>query len=302
MRLALKVDADTFRGTQEGVPALLALLDKHGVRATFLFSLGPDHTGRAIKRIFRPGFFSKVSRTSVVSHIGLMTAMYGVLLPGPDIGKHCAGLMRRAKAAGHEVGIHTWDHVRWQDGVASANEAWTERELEKASDRFLDVFGERAKTHGAAGWQMNDHAVRLTERLKFEYCSDARGHSPFLPVVGGQVVRCPQIPTTLPTLDELIGIGDVDERNVAKFLLTRTAFEPAAPHVYTLHTEMEGMKLLPVFDALLSGWKTQGYRIGSVRDIYGELDATQLPKHTMNRGTVPGRSGTLMVQGERISA
>ena len=33
--------------------------------ATFLFSLGPDHTGRAIKRVFRPGFFGKVRRTSV---------------------------------------------------------------------------------------------------------------------------------------------------------------------------------------------------------------------------------------------
>ena len=35
MRLALKIDADTYRGTHEGVPALLGLLDKHKVRATF---------------------------------------------------------------------------------------------------------------------------------------------------------------------------------------------------------------------------------------------------------------------------
>jgi peptidoglycan/xylan/chitin deacetylase (PgdA/CDA1 family) len=300
MKLGLKVDADTFRGTQDGVPTLLSLFDKHKVRATFLFSLGPDHTGRAIKRIFRPGFFSKVNRTSVVSHIGLMTAMYGVLLPGPDIGKHCASVMRSVKDAGHEVGIHTWDHVRWQDGAESANAEWTERELTKAVDRFTEIFGERSKTHGAAGWQMNDHAFRLTETLHFDYCSDSRGHSPFLPVIEGRVVRCPQIPTTLATLDELIGIGDVTDDNVANFLLMRTAFEPAAPHVYTLHTEMEGGKLLPAFDALLSGWKTQGYRLGAVRDIYTDLTAAQLPTHELHRGTLPGRSGTLMVQGEKV--
>ncbi|MGH8799643.1 MAG: 4-deoxy-4-formamido-L-arabinose-phosphoundecaprenol deformylase, partial [Casimicrobiaceae bacterium] len=43
--LALKVDVDTLRGTREGVPALLDLLRRHRVGATFLFSVGPDHTG-----------------------------------------------------------------------------------------------------------------------------------------------------------------------------------------------------------------------------------------------------------------
>ena len=49
MLLALKIDVDTLRGTREGVPNLVVLLKKYGADATFLFSLGPDHTGRAIK-------------------------------------------------------------------------------------------------------------------------------------------------------------------------------------------------------------------------------------------------------------
>ena len=50
--LALKVDADTDRGTREGVPRLIDILSRYGAGATFLFSLGPDHTGRALKRVF----------------------------------------------------------------------------------------------------------------------------------------------------------------------------------------------------------------------------------------------------------
>ncbi|HXL83480.1 MAG TPA: 4-deoxy-4-formamido-L-arabinose-phosphoundecaprenol deformylase, partial [Casimicrobiaceae bacterium] len=57
MLLALKIDVDTLRGTREGVPTLVELLRRHKAGATFLFSVGPDHTGRAIKRVFRPGFF-----------------------------------------------------------------------------------------------------------------------------------------------------------------------------------------------------------------------------------------------------
>ena len=89
--LVLKVDVDTYRGTLIGVPRLVELLLRHRADATFLFSLGPDHTGRAIKRVFRRGFMKKVSRTSVLSHYGFKTLMYGTLLPGPDIGRCCAG-------------------------------------------------------------------------------------------------------------------------------------------------------------------------------------------------------------------
>jgi peptidoglycan/xylan/chitin deacetylase (PgdA/CDA1 family) len=48
MRIGLKVDVATLRGTREGVPALVELFRRHGVGATFLFTLGPDRTGRAI--------------------------------------------------------------------------------------------------------------------------------------------------------------------------------------------------------------------------------------------------------------
>ena len=55
-KIALKVDVDTLRGTREGTPNLGRAFDRLGIKATFLFSMGPDHTGWALKRVFRPGF------------------------------------------------------------------------------------------------------------------------------------------------------------------------------------------------------------------------------------------------------
>ena len=102
-RIALKVDVDTLRGTLEGVPRLLDMFARRGVRATFLFSVGPDHTGWALRRVFRRGFLSKVSRTSVVRHYGLRTLAYGVLMPGPDIGRQGVAPMQQCQAEGHNV-------------------------------------------------------------------------------------------------------------------------------------------------------------------------------------------------------
>jgi peptidoglycan/xylan/chitin deacetylase (PgdA/CDA1 family) len=295
LKLALKIDVDTYRGTREGVPRLLETLARHGAGATFLFSLGPDHTGRAIKRVFRPGFLGKVGRTSVLSHYGLRTLLYGTLLPGPDIGRRCADILRRVRDAGFEVGIHAWDHVKWQDGVGSAGEAWTDRQMRLAVDRFREVFGEDPRVHGAAGWQMNVHAWRRTQRLGFDCCSDSRGTGPFMPVARAEIVACPQLPTTLPTLDELIGLDGVTQANVADAVLARTR-EPR-DHVFTLHAELEGMKLAPAFERLLEGWKAQGYELVALRDLRAGLDPAALPLHAVQDGGIPGRSGTLALQG-----
>lgn len=299
--LALKIDVDTYRGTRLGVPALVELLQRHGAQATFLFSLGPDHTGRAIKRAFRPGFMKKVKRTSVLEHYGLLTLMYGTVLPGPDIGRRCADVLRTVRDAGFEVGIHCWDHVRWQDGVALAENAWVEVEMTRASKRFEEIFGERPRTHGAAGWQMNRHALRLTQRLGYTYSSDGRGSHPFIPVIDGEIVACPQLPTTLPTLDELIGVDDVTADNVAEHLLQLTA-DSEQDQVFTMHAELEGMKLAPVLDRLLAGWRAQGYELVATRDLYAALDLKALPRHEVRFEEIPGRSGTLMVQGPAFLA
>src|SRR5262249_15292485 len=196
MLLALKIDVDTLRGTREGVPNLVELLRKHDAGATFFFSLGPDHTGRAIRRVFRRGFVGKVRRTSVVQHYGVKTLLYGVLLPGPHIGKRNAALMRDIARRGFEVGVHTYDHVKWKDGVAHADEHWTRRELMFAHLQFLDTFGVRPRVHGAAGWQINAHVPEIERDLGFVYASDTRGTGPFRPVVNGKTCDVPQLPTT----------------------------------------------------------------------------------------------------------
>ena len=298
--LALKIDVDTWRGTRAGVPRLLEILRRHQAGATFLFSVGPDHTGRAIARVFRKGFLQKVSRTSVVEHYGLRTLLYGTLLPGPDIGRREAVLLRSVAAAGHEVGIHCWDHIRWQDHVAAQSGEWTRREMRLAAARFKEIFGFAARTHGAAGWQMNAAAYAGERELGFDYASDGRGTHPFVPVGDdGEICGVAQLPTTLPTLDELIGLDGWTAANVDRHLLALTAGEssPFPAHVYTLHAELEGMRLADTFERLLAGWQAQGYRLVSCRQLYDSLDAASLPHHRVIYGEIPGRSGQLALQG-----
>ncbi len=294
-RLALKIDVDTYRGTREGVPRLVEALKRHNAQATFFFSLGPDHTGRAIKRVFRPGFMDKVSRTSVVEHYGIKTLLYGTLLPGPDIGRKCADIMRGVRDAGFEVGIHCYDHILWQDYVAKKGANWTRRELLRAVRRFTEIFGEPPRAHAAAGWQTNRYALRLLQQMGFDYSSDTRGTHPFLPAWDAEIIACPQLPTTLPTLDELFNRDNVTPEIVAQDLMRLTESAPPAGHVFTLHAELEGGKFLPMFELLLEGWRAQGYELVSMRQLFQHIEGA-LPVAEVNMGEIEGRSGSLALQ------
>jgi undecaprenyl phosphate-alpha-L-ara4FN deformylase len=313
-RIGLKVDVDTLRGTREGVPRLVALFKKYRVDATFYFSVGPDNTGRAMRRVFRKGFARKVARTSVLKHYGLKTLLYGVLLPGPDIGQSAGAVMRSVHDAGFEVGLHTFDHVRWQDYVATATAAWTRVEFERGLQAFDRVFGFLPQSHAAAGWQINAHGLDLEREHGLRYASDTRGGPPFLPVLAQGISTCPQLPTTLPTFDEILGTDGVDESTIADtvFRLSAAAAADTAAtaaaaagddlQVFTLHAELEGMLLLDAFESLLVKWRESGASITRMAGIHELAMRRPLPARAVVMGEVAGRSGRLAVQAPGTAA
>jgi undecaprenyl phosphate-alpha-L-ara4FN deformylase len=300
VRIALKIDVDTDRGTRDGVPRLVSLFERLDVRATFLFSLGPDQTGRAVKRAFRRGFMGKVRRTSVLKHYGRKTLLYGTLLPAPHIARRRGSIMRDVASHGFEVGVHTYNHIKWQDTVAGADEAWTRRELVLARDEFAEVFSRPPVMHGAAGWQVNRYVPELEQQLGFQYASDGRGRGPFMPVAGGSVVNVPQLPTTLPTLDELIGREDLGTVGPIDHLFSLTDGPSVQDHVYTLHAELEGNTYLDSFERLLRGWRSRGVDLIDMAAYAATLRVAELPRCEMVEGTVEGRSGVLAVQGAAL--
>ena len=301
MKLALKIDVRTWRGTREGVPWLMDLLATCGAGATFLFALGPDHSGRALPGLLRRGAMSKLRRQPLLTQYGFRTLFYGTLLPAPDIGAECADVMRSVRDAGFEVGIHAHDRVAWQRHAAGAGPDWTLRQMRLACARFEEIFGEPARVHGASGWQMNRHAYRLTQRLGFSYCSDTRGRGPFIPVYKAEIVACPQLPTTLPTLDELLGSAGVTVDNIAERTLELTRDPPPMGHVYTLRAEL-GSRLPRVVERLLAGWRDQGYEVVSLYQYMESLVFSDLPRHEITEGEVPGRPGSLALQGREFLA
>lgn len=298
-RIALKIDVPTYRATLEGVPVLADILHRHHAGASFVFTLGPDRSGRALGQAFRPQLQGRASHSSLSVHFGTRSLFYGSLLPAPNIGRRCAEIMRNVRAAGFEVGLHGWDALQWAMEAETADARWSETQLERGIDAFEKVFAARPKLHAAPAWRSNPHSLRLTQRQGFAYASDTRGRHPFVPVWNGEIVRCPQFPTTLPTLDELAESARPDLQVLRDHLFALTA-NISPLHVFSLRASPDIAKHPENIEELLTGWREQGYEITSIQAIAASLDMDKLPRHEIMVGTVPGRCGSLLLQGKEF--
>lgn len=292
--VALKVDVDTYAGTRDGVPRLLSILEEFGIKATFYFSMGPDNSGKAIRRIFtRKGFFRKMLRTRAPAAYGIKTMLYGTLLPAPMIARSFPQILQETERKGHETGIHCWDHVKWHDLLPWLPKPVTAMELGKAGSTFEAIFNRRARTTAAPGWTVSADSLEVQDAMELEYCSDSRGRAPFYPVMDGRTFRTLQIPTTWPTMDEILGENGISEETINDHYLS--LLEPGL-NIHTIHAEMEGGILSAVFADLLKKLVAAGVRFITLSEAAREYAATA-PACTLEMGEIPGRAGDVAIQG-----
>ena len=282
--VALRVDVDTRRGLHEGVPRLLDVFRRLGITASFFVTMGPDRSGLAIRRVWRPSFLLKMLRTNPFRLYGVRTLLSGTLLPAQPVGAGAPSLLRQIATEGHEVAPHGWDHVTWQDRVERLSPAALRADLTAAARAFETVFGTRPSASAAPGWRTSDAALVMQEELGLRYASDVRGRTVFRPRVGGGVLKTPQIPTTMPTIDELLG----RERNVSAAL---TAALGDGLNVFTLHAEVEGGALLDLFTGWLEDLRGAGRSFVRVCDLAEAALERSIPAGAVTHGHVAGRSG-----------
>lgn len=293
MTLGLRIDVDTLKGTREGVPRLLRSLDRHGIRAAFFFSVGPDNMGRHVWRLLKPKFLVKMLRTDAAGLYGWDILFKGTFGPGPSIANHAGATIRSAAVSGHEIGVHAWDHYLWQTTADEMTETVARNHLARAFETLSDLIGRAPDCSAAPGWKCSNAILRAKDAFAFKYNSDCRGRGgAFLPVADGRCLKTPQFPVGIPTYDELAGRAGITRQNYNRRLLDLIAAGDA--HLLTVHAEVEGGVCAAAFDDFLSLADAEGIRFAAPGDLL-PADPSALPSGRIVSGEVPGREGSLAV-------
>ncbi len=292
MKIGLRVDVDTFRGTKIGVPNIGQLLADHQIKASFFFSVGPDNMGRHLWRLLRPAFLLKMLRTRAPSLYGWDILLKGTFWPGPIIGERLGTLIRSTSDAGHEVGLHAWDHYTWQTYIDKMNSNAIKDSLEKGVETLTKILGRTPTCSAVPGWKCNDKVLLAKSKFPFDYNSDCRGQTIFRPIVQGSVLDQPQIPVTLPTYDEAAGRNGISDCNYNDYIFS--LLEPAKLNVLTIHAEVEGIAYLEMFEQFVNMAISRDVSFVPLGVLLREYHPTE-PTAVIKK-EIPGREGWVSCQ------
>ncbi len=287
-KIGLRIDVDTLRGTRLGVPALCTLLAEYGYKASFFFSVGPDNMGRHLWRLVRPSFFLKMMRTDAASLYGWDILLKGTFWKGPSIAKSATAAIKQASDAGHEIGIHAWDHHAWQAGVAGWSQEKISVQLQKAAFELESITNSAPVCAAAPAWRCTNNVLEAREKFSFAYASDCRGNSICVPAINGRRLKTPQVPTTLPTYDELIGSENISNDTYNDHLMS--FIKPGQLNILTIHAEVEGIVCSTLFRQFMESCYKKGFVFCPLGELVPE-DLDSLPTATIVRTEIPGRDG-----------
>lgn len=296
--VGLRIDVDTLRGTRDGVPALCELLGRHSIQASFFFSVGPDNMGRHLWRLWRPAFLLKMLRSNAPGLYGWDILLRGTFWPGPVIGEQLGPVIRAALDAGHEAGLHAWDHHAWQASLGRMDGRSIRKYMQSGIELMQRINGCTPSCSAAPAWKTNDLALTVKEHFPFKYSSDCRGESIFYPVVGGVVMSQPQVPTTLPTYDEIIGRNGISDSNYNDFIIS--LIQPRRLNVLTIHAEVEGISRINLFADFLLKTLQKGITLVPLGQLLERVQSIE--QGSIGKGEVPGRQGWVACQQKICSS
>ena len=188
---AFRLDVDSVICLEQGVPNLLRLGDRHGVRFTFFVNMGRSFSWRhtiadVLRRrrkeahVANPADAPEPYKLPATRKLGRGGTLRTVLF-NPRLGRRYRPALDLLHREGHELGLHGGsDHPAWQYRLDELGADGIERLFRPALEEFRDRYGHPGG-FASPGFRYNEAVLDLLDDEDFEYASDMDGEVPFRP-------------------------------------------------------------------------------------------------------------------------
>ncbi len=210
-RFAIRVDIDTVRGLVDGIPHMLEICEKLGVKATFFTSVGTDTATRAFLHSPKPGrhlAISPLKKYGIKEIVGS--------LKGRDFSSHSEEI-RHIEKCGHEVQLHCFDHVEWVRKIDEATVSEAAEMIARGVETFERMMGRKPEGFASPAFRVTEAVHDAEESIGFRYASDYTQKGDCIPFTqAGRSVL--QIPVNAPLIEDLVVDGVPDDRIVSRMV------------------------------------------------------------------------------------
>lgn len=298
--IGIRVDVDTATGLKKGVPKLLKIFKQYDVSATFYIVMGPDSMGRHIFRFRKKDYIKRIIRVNpikLISKYGIIPFFYGTIVRKPPLVAGSApDMIKQILAAGHEIGLHSYNHANWADKHEQFDLEHVQTEFKKANLEYKKLTGRKPLSSACPNWRCSEKILIEEDKLGFIYLSDTRGEYPFFPITSRGVMKTLQIPQTMPTFHEYLQLGIYNRANVVDGILKE--LNEFKLNVFTLHDWFEGMSYPDLADEFFEKTTERGYEFKSLYDCARILlrNIDEIPINRISLKSIPGGIGQVTCQ------
>ncbi|MFW9916329.1 MAG: polysaccharide deacetylase family protein [Candidatus Thorarchaeota archaeon] len=280
--LAIRVDVDTREGVTKGIPIILEILDKSSeIKASFFLAMGPDHTGRNIRRILKFREFSKIHPKSLAQYSPRS------LLSGIFLGRNCLdgshmSIIKEANRNGNEFGLHGYNHYYWATHFRKLDNFQQIDLLERGIRDFYYFMRERPTIFATPAFKWTKNLFFELDRRKFLCSGDFRFKKriimPFRLKFGSHVCSHLQLPVTYPLPSDLLLQGASEGAVIRQIVRRAKELIASSPFtgVFYIHAAIEPLRYQSLFKSIIAAFEHLGIRFLTFSQLTKEF-APQAP-------------------------
>lgn len=269
---AFRWDIDHLYGLEKGVPRILDLCKKIGVKNSFYINLG--HSVNLSEWLLRSpsksiGKLSSKNSINIIKKVGIAEVLRALFIQR-NVGLERVDILKRIIGEGHELGLHgIFDHIVWSRRLDSLSQDFIENEVKKAICFFEDKLGFKPNGFAAPGFKWNQKTLNILDKF-FNFSGDLSGNEPFRVKLKNKVYKHLQIPVTVigpdtvPLIEFLLATGKTEAEIIAA--VEREILKQDFSVMYG-HPCLEGMKT-EVLEKIFKFVLENNYQFLTIEQIY----------------------------------